>query len=72
MLPLKHNIERLHKVERYVQSRRKAAALNLPCVYWLFGYQFSFAVRFFEKSRELQTTLVGIEHDAAWKRAQKC
>jgi hypothetical protein len=65
MLPLKHDMERLHKVERYVQSRREAAASNLPSIYRSFGHRSSFAVRFFEKSRELQTTLVGIEHDAA-------
>jgi hypothetical protein len=71
-LPLKHDMERLHKVERYVQSRREAAASNLPSVYRSFGHPSSFAVRFFDESRELQTTLVGIERDAVWKRAQKC
>jgi hypothetical protein len=65
ILPLKHDIERLYKVERYIQSQREAAASNLPSIYQSFSHQSSFAVRFFKKSRELQTTLVEIEHDAA-------
>jgi len=72
VLPLKHDMERLHEVERYVQSRHEAAVSNLPSVYRSFGDPSSFAVRFFDGSRELQTTLVEIERDAVRKRAQKC
>jgi hypothetical protein len=69
---LKHHMQRLHEVERYVKSRRKAAMSHLPSVYRSFGHQSSFAVRYFDRSRELQTTLADIERDAERKRAQKC
>ena len=71
VLPLKHDMERLHNVERYLQSRREAASASLPSIYRLFGHPSSFAVRFFDESRELQATLVEIECDAERKRAQK-
>lgn len=72
VLPLKHDMDRLHDVERYIQSRRAAASPCLPSVYRSFGHPSSFAVRFFDKSRELQATLVEIERDAIRKRALKC
>lgn len=72
VLPLKHDMERLREVERYFQSRRQAAVSNLPSIYRSFGDPSSFAVRFYDRSRELQTTLVEIERDAARKRARKC
>jgi hypothetical protein len=72
VLPLKHDMERLHKVEHYLQSRREAAATHLPSIYRSFGHHASFAVRFFEESRELQATLAAIERDAQRNRAQKC
>jgi hypothetical protein len=72
VLPLKHDMERLHEVERYVQSRREAATSNLPSIYRSFGHSSSFAVRFFDGSQELQTTLEEIEFDASKKRERKC
>jgi hypothetical protein len=72
VLPLKNDMECLHNVERYVQSRREAASPSLPSVFRSFAHSSSFAVRFFDESRELQATLVEIERDAAKKRAQKC
>jgi hypothetical protein len=72
VLPLKHDMDRLHDVERYIQSRREAASPSLPSVYRSFGHASSFAVRFFDESIELQATLRDIERDADMKRAQKC
>ncbi|CAO2648219.1 Nn.00g074860.m01.CDS01 [Neocucurbitaria sp. VM-36] len=72
VLPQKQHMKRLHEIECYIQSRREAAASQLPSVYRLFGHQSSFAVRYFEESRELQATLAEIERDAEKKRTQKC
>ena len=72
VLPLKQHMVRLHEVERYIQSRRRAAMSHLPSVYRLFGHRSSFAVRYFEQSSELQTTLAEIELRAEEKRVQKC
>jgi hypothetical protein len=65
-------MQRLQEIERYVQSRRKAAVSHLPSIYRSFGHQSSFAVRYFDKSTELQATLAEIEREAERKRAQKC
>lgn len=72
VLPLKHHMKRLQEVERYVESRREAALSNLPSIYRTFGHPSSFAVRYFERSRDHQVTLANIESDAERKRAQKC
>lgn len=71
VLPLKHHMERLREIERYMQARREAAVAHLPSIYRSFGHGSSFAVKYFEESRDLQATLAKIERDAGNKRAQK-
>lgn len=72
VLPLKHHMERLYKIEHYVKSRRAASKARLPSIYRSFGQQLSFAVRYFDQSTDLQATLLEIERDAERKRALKC
>ncbi len=73
VLPLKSQMQRLHKVEQYLISRRNAAATKKqPSVYSQFGDASSFGVRYFEQSQTLQAALSQIERDATAKRQQKC
>ncbi len=66
-------MQRLHKVEQYLISRRNAAATKKqPSVYSQFGDASSFGVRYFEQSQTLQAALSQIERDATAKRQQKC
>jgi hypothetical protein len=72
VLPQKSQLVRLNAVECYVKSRQNSAKKGLPSVYRKFGDPLSFAVRHFDQSEALQTTLRAIEVDAAAKRTQKC
>ncbi|KAH7388677.1 hypothetical protein BKA66DRAFT_569000 [Pyrenochaeta sp. MPI-SDFR-AT-0127] len=73
VLPSKSQMERLFQVERYIQTRQDAAAKKmLPSVYREFGHASSFAVKYFDQSESLQTTLSQIERDATTERQQKC
>ncbi|KAI4686606.1 uncharacterized protein J4E84_005887 [Alternaria hordeiaustralica] len=72
VLPLKGHLQRLWGVECYVKSRRHAATEGRPSVYRKFGDISSFAVRYFELCKPMQTTLSKLEADAAIKRRQKC
>ena len=73
VLPLKSQMLRLHAAEQYLNSRRNAAATKKqPSVYSEFGHASSFAVRYFQQSKILQSTLSQIERDATIKRQQKC
>ncbi|KAL6168631.1 hypothetical protein ACJQWK_05012 [Exserohilum turcicum] len=72
VLPLKSQLERLHTVESYVDSRRFQASKGKPSVYREFGKPSSFAVRYFDQCASLQAILKQIEDDAAIKRQKKC
>lgn len=71
VLPLHSQMQRLAEVERYVGSRRKMAMEGSPSVFSHFGQSSTFAVRYFDQSRELQTTLATIERDAEIQQKSK-
>jgi hypothetical protein len=72
VLPMKRQILRLHDVENHIKERREKARRNkLPSVYRHFGDAQSFAVRYFNRSHQLQDTLSKIERDAIKEEAQK-
>jgi len=70
ILPLKSQMTRLARIERYVQSRRDVANAR-PSVFRDFGHSSSFAVKYFDQSVELQDLLAQIKRDAAIKQQQK-
>jgi hypothetical protein len=71
VLPLKAQMERLGRVEAYVQARRDRAAPNRPHIFSSFGTADSFAVRYFDQSRDLQDLHRRIEDDARREREEK-
>jgi hypothetical protein len=71
VLPFKSQMDRLLKVEQYATSRRNMATKDAPSIYRNFGKSTSFAVKFFDGSRELQAELSRIERDATEKQKQK-
>ncbi|OAL50468.1 hypothetical protein IQ07DRAFT_566433 [Pyrenochaeta sp. DS3sAY3a] len=72
VLPMKRQMIRLHNVETHIEERREKARRNkLPSVYRQFGDAKSFAVRYFNRSHQLQDTLSKIERDAVKEEAQK-
>jgi hypothetical protein len=71
VLPLKHHLERLYRIEHYVKSQHTAAVPRLPSLYRSFSLQLSFAVRYFNQSTDLQATLLEIKRNAERKRAHK-
>lgn len=70
-LPLRSQMERLHVVERYVQSRHDSAFEDNPSIFLQFGHDESFAVKYFDQSSDLKYLLSNIERDAYEKRLQK-
>jgi hypothetical protein len=73
-LPLKSQMQRLHDVEVYVQSRRTAATKANPSIYRDFGKHSSFAVKYFESQdgSGLQILLAEVQRVAAEKHQAKC
>jgi hypothetical protein len=65
ILPHHSHMQRLAKVERYLDGRRNKAIKGSPPVFHNFGNPSTFAVKYFNTSRALQTTLLAIEQDAA-------
>lgn len=63
-LPLKSHLQRLAQVERYVRDRRNAAKRHSPSVFRNFGHASSFAVKFFDRSSELEELHLCIEQAA--------
>ncbi|KAJ5059156.1 hypothetical protein J3E72DRAFT_230989 [Bipolaris maydis] len=72
VLPLKSQLNRLNSIEGYVDLRRHKAIQGRPSIYREFGKPSSFAVRYFDQCKSLQSTLEKIEHDAAVLRKKKC
>ncbi|KAJ8116579.1 hypothetical protein OPT61_g2025 [Boeremia exigua] len=70
-LPLRAQMQRLHAVETYVQSRERSAT-DRTSPYRDFGNGSSFAVRYFRKSSQLQGVLQEIKEAASKKREAKC
>ena len=65
-LPLKSQMERLHKIETHVRLRKTAATKNYPSIYRDFGDTFSFAVKYFdsEQGESLRLLLAELERVA--------
>lgn len=63
---------RLRVVEEYVRSRRDKTNKGQPSIYGKFGHLLSFAVKYFDKSRECGKALSEIEHTASIERQEKC
>ncbi|EUC50241.1 hypothetical protein COCMIDRAFT_82742 [Bipolaris oryzae ATCC 44560] len=72
VLPLKSQLSRLNTIEGYVDSRRHKSIKGRPSIYREFGNPSSFAVRYFDQCKSLQSTLEKIEHDATVARKKKC
>ncbi len=73
LLPKKSHMAKLHELERYVQTRRAAAAeKSRPSVFRHFGHRNSFAVSYFEQSNKLKELKASIEKAAALKHQKKC
>jgi hypothetical protein len=73
-LPLKSQLERLHNVEVYVQTRKSAAVKDNPSVYCEFGNASSFAVKYVqsEQGAGLCTLLAEVQRIAAENYQAKC
>ncbi|KAI1411964.1 hypothetical protein F5Y13DRAFT_200276 [Hypoxylon sp. FL1857] len=70
-LPLKEQMERLLKVERYLKHRSSCAKLSFYDVFHNFGQRTSFSVQYFEQSTEHQALLATIESAALRDRNAK-
>jgi hypothetical protein len=71
LLPHKSQMIRLYKVERYAESRHSAAINTNPSVLRNFGHPLSFAVKYFDQSRQLQELLSKVRSEAAQMQKQK-
>ncbi|KAH6230109.1 hypothetical protein HBI42_037710 [Parastagonospora nodorum] len=73
-LPLRSQMERLHEVELYVQSRRKAATRDHPSIFRDFGEPLSFAVKYFDSDQgiSLRELLAEVERVTGEKVLKKC
>ncbi|XP_014555371.1 hypothetical protein COCVIDRAFT_27710 [Bipolaris victoriae FI3] len=72
VLPLKSQLSRLNTIEGYIDLRRHKSIRGRPSIYREFGNPFSFAVRYFDQCKLLQSTLENIEYDATVSRKKKC
>jgi hypothetical protein len=71
-LPLKSQMERLHHVESYSQTRLDNAKEQNPSVFCHFGHPSSFAVAYFDQTSSLQALKSEVERVAAVRRDAKC
>jgi hypothetical protein len=71
LLARKSQMIRLYKVERYAEYRHSAAINTNPSVLRNFRQSFSFAVKSFDQSTQLQELLSKVRSDAAQKQKQK-
>ncbi|KAF2477189.1 uncharacterized protein BDR25DRAFT_371170 [Lindgomyces ingoldianus] len=71
VLPFKEQMERLSRIETYVQARHNAAIPRYPSIYSSFGDRKSFPVRYFETSTDHQYLLKQIESQANLEREEK-
>ncbi|KJZ70530.1 hypothetical protein HIM_10074 [Hirsutella minnesotensis 3608] len=71
LLPRRREMERLARVEHYVETRRSQAGCQTPSIFSFFGDSSSFQVRYFNKSREHQTLLRNVEELASREREEK-
>jgi hypothetical protein len=70
-LPLRNHMQRLHTVEAYIEQRERSAS-NKVSIFRDFGNVSSFAVQYFNQSKQLQDVMKQIQQDATAKRAAKC
>lgn len=70
-LPLKAQMERLSRVEDYLRQRKTRAGSDYPSLFSNFGGANSFAVRYFETSKQHQALHGKVEKWARDKRQQK-
>ena len=71
ILPRKAQMERLRRVETYLQGRRSRAEPERPHIFSSFGQPGSFAVRYVEESVGLQDLQSRIQNDATRERNEK-
>ena len=71
LLPKKHQMERLSRVEKYLAARKNAAVPEHPSIFRDIGSNQSFAVQYFEQSPRHQNLRQEIEADARKKRSKK-
>jgi hypothetical protein len=64
LLPLRSQMERLARLEKYLQTREKNAHLSTRHVFSSFGEPMSFSVRWFQQSPKHQILLTDIERIA--------
>lgn len=64
LLPLRSQMERLSRLETYLQTREKTAHLSTRHVFSSFGEPMSFSVRWFQQSSKHQILLADIERIA--------
>ncbi|KAJ9225449.1 hypothetical protein DTO169C6_2182 [Paecilomyces variotii] len=71
VLRSKSQMERLHRIECYIDSRRKKARFPVSVALGGFGHRNSFCVRYFNRSAEHQELLARIESQATDIRNRK-
>lgn len=71
LLPLKADMERLLRMEQYLDSRRSKSISGYPSIFGSFGGAKSFAVRYFDSSQFLRNLLDRIETQARREREEK-
>lgn len=71
LLPLRSQMERLDRIETYLQTREKTAHLSAKHVFSSFGEPMSFSVRWFQQSPKHQILLTDIERIAGNLRKSK-
>ncbi|KAF2866821.1 hypothetical protein BDV95DRAFT_611492 [Massariosphaeria phaeospora] len=72
LLPHKHQLVRLGRIEEYVQHRRNTAANGSSSLFRDFGHSRSFSVQYFDQSVAHQDLLSQISQQATKERKQKC
>ncbi|KAH7118310.1 hypothetical protein EDB81DRAFT_667818 [Dactylonectria macrodidyma] len=71
ILPFKDQMERLHRIETYIQARRDGAMPTNPPIFSSFGHPRCFAVQYFGTSSDHHRLSERIESEAEQEREQK-
>lgn len=71
LLPKKHQMERLSRVEKYLANRKNAAIAEFPSIFRGIGSKKSFSVQYFDQSLRHQKLREEIEADGRRKKAKK-
>ena len=72
ILPSKCQMQRLLKVEEYIEERRARVNKKRPSILRDFGHPLAFSVTFFDQSSELQSLRSQIESKACQDKEEKC